>query len=61
LNAINLNTGEYVWKVPLGDYPELAAKGWKNTGTENYGGPIVTGGGCSSSEQPTSTRNSALR
>jgi len=45
LNAINLNTGEYVWKVPLGDYPELAAKGWKNTGTENYGGPIVTAGG----------------
>jgi len=45
LNAINLNTGEYVWKVPLGDYPELAAKGLKNTGTENYGGPVVTAGG----------------
>jgi glucose dehydrogenase len=45
LNAINLNTGEYVWKVPLGEYPELAAKGQKNTGTENYGGPIVTAGG----------------
>jgi quinoprotein glucose dehydrogenase len=45
LNAINLNTGEYVWKVNLGEYPELAAKGLKNTGTENYGGPIVTGGG----------------
>jgi len=45
LNAINLNTGEYVWKVNLGEYPELAAKGLKNTGTENYGGPIVTAGG----------------
>jgi quinoprotein glucose dehydrogenase len=45
LNAINLNTGEYVWKIPLGEYPELAAKGQTNTGTENYGGPIVTAGG----------------
>jgi len=45
LNAIDLNTGEYVWKIPLGEYPELAAKGQKNTGTENYGGPIVTAGG----------------
>ncbi|MGH9502662.1 MAG: PQQ-binding-like beta-propeller repeat protein [Terriglobales bacterium] len=45
LNAINLNNGEYVWKIPLGEYPELAAKGQKHTGTENYGGPIVTAGG----------------
>jgi quinoprotein glucose dehydrogenase len=45
LNAIDLNTGEYAWKIPLGEYPELAAKGLKNTGTENYGGPIVTAGG----------------
>src|SRR5229473_2843808 len=45
LNAINLNTGEYVWTIPLGVYPELAAKGLKNTGTENYGGAIVTAGG----------------
>jgi len=45
LSAINLNTGEYVWKIPLGEYPELAAKGLKNTGTENYGGPVVTAGG----------------
>jgi quinoprotein glucose dehydrogenase len=45
LNAINLNTGDYAWKVPLGEYPELAAGGMKNTGSENYGGPIVTAGG----------------
>ena len=45
LNAINLNTGEYVWKIPLGEYPDLAAKGLKNTGSENYGGPVVTAGG----------------
>jgi quinoprotein glucose dehydrogenase len=45
MNAINLNTGEYAWKIPLGEYPDLATKGMKNTGTENYGGPIVTAGG----------------
>jgi len=45
LNAINLNTGEYVWKHPFGEYPELAAQGMKDTGSENYGGPLVTAGG----------------
>jgi len=45
LNAIDLNTGKYLWKIPLGFYPELAAKGMGNTGTENYGGPILTAGG----------------
>ncbi|HEY6467282.1 MAG TPA: PQQ-binding-like beta-propeller repeat protein [Candidatus Acidoferrales bacterium] len=45
LNAINLNTGEYLWKIPLGEYPALVAQGVKNTGSENYGGPIVTAGG----------------
>jgi quinoprotein glucose dehydrogenase len=45
LNAINLNTGEYAWKIPFGEYPELVAQGKKNTGTENYGGPVVTAGG----------------
>ena len=43
LNAINLNTGELVWKQVLGDYPELKARG-HHTGTENYGGPVVTAG-----------------
>ena len=45
LSAIDLNTGEYAWKIPLGSYPELAAKGMNQTGTENYGGPVVTAGG----------------
>ncbi len=45
LNAIDLNTGAYLWKVPLGEYPTLAAKGVRNTGSESYGGPVVTAGG----------------
>ena len=45
LNAIDLNTGEYRWRVPLGEFPELTAKGVPPTGTENYGGPVVTAGG----------------
>lgn len=45
LNAINLDTGEYAWTVPLGEYPELVKQGLRNTGSENYGGPIVTAGG----------------
>jgi quinoprotein glucose dehydrogenase len=45
LNAIDLNTGEYAWRIPLGEYPELAAQGMKETGSENYGGPVVTAGG----------------
>ena len=45
LNAINLNSGQYAWKIPLGEYPELAARGMRDTGSENYGGPIVTAGG----------------
>ena len=45
LTAINLNDGEFAWRIPLGEYPELAARGLRNTGTENYGGPIVTAGG----------------
>jgi len=45
LNAIDLNTGEYLWTVPLGEYPELTAKGIPITGTETYGGPVVTASG----------------
>jgi len=45
LNAVNLNTGEFVWKIPLGEFPELAAKGHHNTGTQLFGGGVVTAGG----------------
>ncbi|HUN82878.1 MAG TPA: c-type cytochrome [Terracidiphilus sp.] len=45
LNAIDLKTGRYLWKIPFGEYPALAQQGMTNTGSENYGGPIVTAGG----------------
>ena len=45
LSAINLDTGDYVWKKPFGEYPELVAKGMKDTGAESHGGGIVTAGG----------------
>jgi quinoprotein glucose dehydrogenase len=45
MNAINLNTGDIAWQVPLGEEPKMVARGRRNTGTENYGGPVVTAGG----------------
>ena len=45
LNAIDLDPGEIRWSVPLGELPELTRRGIPPTGTENYGGPIVTAGG----------------
>jgi quinoprotein glucose dehydrogenase len=45
LNAIDLNRGTIDWTVPLGELPELTKRGIPPTGTENYGGPVVTAGG----------------
>ena len=45
LNAVDLNTGEYAWKTVLGEDSLFKARGAKETGTENYGGPVVTKGG----------------
>jgi quinoprotein glucose dehydrogenase len=45
LNAIDLNTGKYLFKVPLGEYPDLMPKRMRPTGSENYGGPVITAGG----------------
>jgi quinoprotein glucose dehydrogenase len=44
LNAVNLSSGKIEWRIPLGEYPEFKIKGII-TGTENYGGPVVTAGG----------------
>jgi quinoprotein glucose dehydrogenase len=45
LNAIDLNTGDYLWRVPLGEFEELTKKGIAKTGMESYGGPLVTKSG----------------
>jgi quinoprotein glucose dehydrogenase len=45
LNAVDLNSGEYLWQVPLGSHPEFQKPGEPDTGMENYGGPVVTAGG----------------
>ncbi|MBZ5622925.1 MAG: pyrroloquinoline quinone-dependent dehydrogenase [Acidobacteriia bacterium] len=45
LSAVNANTGEIAWKVPLGNFEELESQGLKNTGTPNVGGTIATAGG----------------
>jgi quinoprotein glucose dehydrogenase len=45
LNAIDLNTGEYAWSIPLGNYPKLQQKGEPETGSEGNTGPIITAGG----------------
>jgi quinoprotein glucose dehydrogenase len=45
LNAIDLRTGKFLWKIPFGEYPDMVRQGIKPTGSESYGGPIVTAGG----------------
>ncbi len=55
LSAINLNTGETLWKDTVGDYPDMKAKGI-HTGTEMYGGPAVTAGGLVFLQPPATQR-----
>lgn len=45
LTAIDLNTGKHKWQVRLGEFKELTERGIEQTGTENYGGPIITKSG----------------
>jgi quinoprotein glucose dehydrogenase len=45
LTAVDLATGKFAWRIPFGEFPELAARGMRDTGSENYGGPLVTRGG----------------
>lgn len=45
LSALNVNTGKYLWQKPLGEIKELMDAGYPITGSENYGGAVVTAGG----------------
>ncbi|TLP80708.1 pyrroloquinoline quinone-dependent dehydrogenase [Maribacter sp. ACAM166] len=45
LNAIDLNTGDFLWSIPFGETKALKEKGFPTTGSENYGGPIITQNG----------------
>jgi quinoprotein glucose dehydrogenase len=45
LNCLDLNTGKFLWRVPLGEYEALKKQGVPKTGMENFGGPTVTAGG----------------
>ena len=45
LSAIDLHHGRIVWQIPFGEYPQLVAQGMGKTGSENYGGPLLTSGG----------------
>ena len=45
LHAIDLNTGSFKWSVPLGETLKLKEKGYPTTGSENYGGPVISENG----------------
>ncbi|WP_343488177.1 pyrroloquinoline quinone-dependent dehydrogenase [Allomuricauda sp. d1] len=45
LNALDLNSGEYLWQIPFGEEPNFDDSDYPVSGTENYGGPVITAGG----------------
>ena len=45
LTAIDLSSAKIKWQIPLGNYDTLNIAGHPITGTQNYGGPVVTAGG----------------
>lgn len=45
LTKISLSTGQILWQKPLGEFPELTARGLPPTGTMNFGGGTITAGG----------------
>jgi quinoprotein glucose dehydrogenase len=45
LNCYDLSTGKALWRVPLGEHPELTKQGVPITGAQNLGGASVTAGG----------------
>ena len=45
LNALDLNTGKYLWQIPLGHEKGFDDPEYPVSGTENYGGPVITAGG----------------
>ena len=61
LNAIDLVKGEVAWRVPLGEYPQLVAKGIRNTGTLNFGGAVATAGGVIFMPPPPTRRSAPSR
>ena len=44
MTAIDMNSGDFVWRVVNGEFPELKARGIPKTGTPSHGGAICTGG-----------------
>jgi len=45
LTSIDMNEAKINWQINLGEHKDLTEEGMSITGTENYGGPVVTAGG----------------
>jgi quinoprotein glucose dehydrogenase len=45
ITSLNLNTGKINWSIPFGNYTKVKTKDGKKTGSENFGGLIVTSSG----------------